>query len=65
MILFCLLFQNCYITNALQMGNYEKTVGEVATKGGATEQGIEHFKKNNIDEIINVAIEKAYNRARD
>jgi len=48
--------------NAINMSNYPKTISEVATKGGATEQGILYFQKENINGIIEEAIKKAYKK---
>lgn len=48
--------------NALEKSDYMKTVSEVATKGGATEQGILCFQEQNISGIIEKAVRKAYQK---
>lgn len=51
--------------NAIAMSNFEVTISEVATKGGATEQGIEFFNDNKVNEIIDGAINKAYEKVNN
>ncbi|WP_310602652.1 pyrroline-5-carboxylate reductase family protein [Anaerosporobacter sp.] len=51
-------------SNAITMSNYEVTADSVATKGGATEQGILCFEDNNLNEIIKKAIYKAYDKVQ-
>lgn len=48
--------------SVIEMGNFEKTTNAVATKGGATEQGIIHFMENDIKGIINEAMNRAFTR---
>lgn len=48
--------------NALQSTDYSKLVRSVATKGGATEAGIESFETDRISQTITDAIHKAYRR---
>lgn len=48
--------------NALQATNYSELVSSVATKGGATEAGIESFEGDQISRTIANAIDKAYRR---
>lgn len=50
--------------SAIQMSDYENIVKEVATKGGATEQGILHLDELNANRIINDAIHQAYNKVK-
>ncbi|WP_182629345.1 pyrroline-5-carboxylate reductase family protein [Clostridium chromiireducens] len=50
--------------NAIDMGDYEETANAVATKGGATEQGILYFEVNNMNRIISEAMNKAYNKMK-
>jgi pyrroline-5-carboxylate reductase len=45
---------------ATDIGNYEETASSVATKGGATEQGILFFEDNDMKRIILDALNKAY-----
>lgn len=51
-------------SNAILMSNFKETAKSVATKGGATEQGILCFENNNLNEIIKEAINKAYDWVR-
>ena len=48
--------------NAIDRGDYAKTVSSVATKGGATEQGILHMDSCDTYNIISGAVKKAYER---
>ena len=50
-------------TDAIAISNFTETVKMVATKGGATEQGINIFNENNIESIISKAINAAYQKA--
>ena len=50
--------------NAIETRNFNKTVSAVATKGGATEQGLQYLHDNNLQELINGAIMKAYDKMR-
>ena len=45
--------------NALESSNYFHTMESVATKGGATEQGILHFNEHHLDGTISEAVHKA------
>ena len=51
--------------SAIEMGDFEETANAVATKGGATEQGIIHFKESDIKGIINEAMNRAYTRVTE
>lgn len=48
--------------NAIDRGDYEATVKAVATKGGATEQGVLHMDSCDTYGIIQEAVKKAYER---
>ena len=48
--------------SALARGDFENTVKSVATKGGATEQGILFMDANDTQNIIAGAVKKAYER---
>ena len=48
--------------NAIDRGNYEATVKAVATKGGATEQGVLHMDACDTYSIVADAVKKAYER---
>jgi pyrroline-5-carboxylate reductase len=48
--------------NAIDRGDYKSTVKSVATKGGATEQGILHMEKNRVFDTVSEAVEQAYIR---
>lgn len=50
--------------NAIDMSDYEGTASAVATKGGATEQGIICFEKNNLNGIVSEAMNDAYNKMK-
>lgn len=50
--------------NAIDMSDYKGTVNAVATKGGATEQGIICFEENNLNGIVFEGINKAYDRMK-
>lgn len=50
--------------SALEMEDYKETVNAVATKGGATEQGINHFEENDMNGIVYEAMNKAYMRMK-
>ncbi|NMA25486.1 MAG: NAD(P)-binding domain-containing protein [Clostridiales bacterium] len=50
--------------NAVDRGDWKNTVKAVATKGGATEQGILHMDASNVYGIITEAVQKAYNRMK-
>lgn len=50
--------------NALQTTNYSELVSSVATKGGATEAGIESFEFDHMSQTIANAIDKAYRRMK-
>ncbi|HBL83526.1 MAG: hypothetical protein A2Y17_00495 [Clostridiales bacterium GWF2_38_85] len=45
--------------SAINSKDYNKTIQEVATKGGATEQGILYFEENKLKDIISGAIMEA------
>ncbi|MFL0195701.1 pyrroline-5-carboxylate reductase dimerization domain-containing protein [Clostridium sp. WILCCON 0269] len=46
------------------MSDYEGTANAVATKGGATKQGIICFEENNLNRIVSEAMNKAYDKMR-
>jgi pyrroline-5-carboxylate reductase len=46
--------------NAIDMLNFEETLDTVATKGGVTEQGIICFEDNDLNGIVNEAMNRAY-----
>ena len=48
--------------NAVDRGGFRDTVAAVATKGGATEQGVLHMDSSGLDEIVAQAVQKAYDR---
>ena len=49
--------------NAADRGyNFRETVSAVATKGGATEQGIMHMDSNGVYDIVAAAVRKAYEK---
>ena len=48
--------------NAARRGSFSETVKAVATKGGATEQGVFHMDNNNVFEIVADAVMKAYEK---
>jgi len=48
--------------NAVERGDYKNTVKAVATKGGATEQGVLHMESCGLRDIIAGAVQKAYER---
>ncbi len=48
--------------NAVDRGDFEETVKAVATKGGATEQGVLHMDGCDTYKIISEAMKKAYGR---
>lgn len=50
--------------NAIALGNLEQTISAVATKGGATEQGLQYMLDNNLPGIICGAVNKAYEKTR-
>jgi pyrroline-5-carboxylate reductase len=50
--------------NAIDRGNFKDTVKAVATKGGATEQGVLHMDANNVYGIMDQAVQKAYDRMK-
>ena len=47
---------------AVERGGFAETVKAVATKGGATEQGVLYMDANNTYDIITGAVQKAYER---
>ena len=47
---------------AVDRGSFRDTVNAVATKGGATEQGIIHFDESGVYDIVARAVRKAYER---
>ena len=47
---------------ALKSGNYEQTVKKVATKGGATEQGVSFMNERNVEDLICGAVKSAYDK---
>jgi pyrroline-5-carboxylate reductase len=50
--------------NAIDRGDYKNTVKAVATKGGATEQGVLHMDASNTYDTIAEAVQKAYDRMK-
>lgn len=50
--------------NAVSRGDYKNTVKAVATKGGATEQGVLHMDACNVYAIVAEAVQKAYNKMK-
>lgn len=50
--------------NAIDRGDYKNTVKSVATKGGATEQGILHMDASNVYDSVAGAVQKAYDRMK-
>ena len=46
--------------NAIERGEFEKTAQQVATKGGATEQGILHFEASDLRGITAEAMRRSY-----
>lgn len=48
--------------NAMERGEYKNTVKAVATKGGATEQGVFHMESHGLRDIIAGAVQKAYEK---
>jgi pyrroline-5-carboxylate reductase len=50
--------------NAIDRGDYKNTVKAVATKGGATEQGVLHMEHNDVYGIVAGAVQKAYDRMK-
>lgn len=50
--------------NAMDRGDYKNTVKAVATKGGATEQGVLHMDDSDVYGIIAEAVQKAYDRMK-
>jgi pyrroline-5-carboxylate reductase len=50
--------------NAIDRGDYKNTVKAVATKGGATEQGVLHMDAGDTYGIIAGAVQKAYDRMK-
>ena len=50
--------------NAIDRGDYKSTVKAVATKGGATEQGVLHMDSKDVYDIIAEAVQKAYDRMK-
>ena len=47
---------------ALDLMDFENTVKHVATKGGATEQGVLYFEKEHLPDILLDGMKQAYNR---
>ncbi|MEL4106032.1 NAD(P)-binding domain-containing protein [Oscillospiraceae bacterium WX1] len=50
--------------NAIDRGDYKGTVKAVATKGGATEQGVLHMDACGVYTIVADAVKKAYDRMK-
>jgi pyrroline-5-carboxylate reductase len=50
--------------NAVDRGDYKNTVKAVATKGGATEQGVLHMDAADVYGIVAGAVQKAYDRMK-
>ena len=51
-------------SNALAASDYSALVSAVATKGGATEAGLDCFVENKMNDIIYKAVEKAYQKMK-
>ncbi|MDD4493094.1 MAG: pyrroline-5-carboxylate reductase dimerization domain-containing protein [Eubacteriales bacterium] len=49
---------------AMSYSDYNKTISEVATKGGVTEAGIQYMNENHVNEHILHAVEQAYRKAK-
>ncbi|NLA87261.1 MAG: hypothetical protein GX847_08285, partial [Clostridiales bacterium] len=50
--------------NAIDRGDYKNTVKAVATKGGATEQGVLHMDASNVYGIMAEAVQRAYDKMK-
>lgn len=50
--------------NAIDRGDFKATVKAVATKGGATEQGVLHMDAHDVYGIVAGAVQKAYDRMK-
>ncbi len=50
--------------NAIDRGDYKNTVKAVATKGGATEQGVLHMDASGVYGIVADAVQKAYDKMK-
>ncbi len=50
--------------NAVDRGEFKNTVKAVATKGGATEQGVLHMDASDVYGIVAGAVQKAYDRMK-
>jgi pyrroline-5-carboxylate reductase len=48
--------------NAIDRGDYKNTVRAVATKGGATEQGVLHMDSQRVYDIVANAVQAAYDK---
>ena len=48
--------------NAVDRGGFKQTVKDVATPGGATEQGVKHMDSCGVHDIVATAVRKAYER---
>lgn len=60
----CKQIVNRNFENAIEMGDYRQTISAVATKGGATEHGIQFLHDNDLSDIIEGAIKKAYEKVK-
>ncbi|MHB1152549.1 MAG: pyrroline-5-carboxylate reductase family protein [Eubacteriales bacterium] len=58
----CKQIVNRNFENAIDMGDYKQTISAVATKGGATEHGIQFLHDSDLSGIIDGAIKKAYEK---
>ena len=50
--------------NAIDRGNFSKTVSAVAVSGGATEQGVLHMDACNVRDAVVAAVQKAYDKMK-
>lgn len=50
--------------NTAALGDLKQTISVVATKGGATEQGLQYMRDNNLQGLIYGAVKKAYDKVK-
>ena len=60
----CIRITGQTFQNAIDRGSYGDTVRAVATKGGATEQGVLHMEASNVRQAISDAVTKAYDKMK-
>ena len=60
----CIRITGQTFQNAIDRGSYGDTVRAVATKGGATEQGVLHMDAGNVRQTIGDAVLKAYDKMK-